>query len=127
MDGIATTPNPPYYAVVFTSIQTGEDESGYAVTSERMLALARDQAGYLGVETAHAAGGVGITVSYWRSRDDIKQWRRNAEHRAAQEAGRARWYRAYGLRVCRVEHEIISREGERAARAMSEGEACAPY
>lgn len=58
---IANTPEPPYYAVIFTSERTDVDE-GYAAMAERMLALARTQPGFLGVESAR--DGVGITVSY---------------------------------------------------------------
>ncbi|MHB1930973.1 MAG: antibiotic biosynthesis monooxygenase family protein, partial [Acidimicrobiales bacterium] len=60
---IARTPEPPYVAVIFTSLRTPGDR-GYAATAERMLELARRQDGYLGFETARE--GLGITVSYWR-------------------------------------------------------------
>ncbi|ABC82886.1 antibiotic biosynthesis monooxygenase family protein, partial [Anaeromyxobacter dehalogenans] len=70
-----------------------------------MEALARVQPGFLGVESARGADGLGITVAYWRDEDAIRRWRELADHRAAQRAGRERWYRAYRVRVCRVERE----------------------
>jgi heme-degrading monooxygenase HmoA len=101
---IARTPEPPYYAVIFTS-RRSETEQGYAATAERMLELARDQPGFLGVESARGADGLGITVSYWASEEAIRAWRVQAEHQVAQQRGRAEWYRAFRTRVAYVERE----------------------
>lgn len=102
--GIARTPTPPYYAVIFTSLRT-KGERGYGRMAERMVELAAQQPGFLGVESARDAGGLGITVSYWESEEAIAQWKANAEHQVAQEAGRKTWYSDYQLRVARVERE----------------------
>jgi heme-degrading monooxygenase HmoA len=99
----ASTPDPPYYAVIFTSTRTPADPDGYEQTAERMVELAREQPGYLGVESARGEDGLGITVSYWASLEAIRAWREHAEHRLAQEQGRATWYSQFALRVCRVE------------------------
>jgi heme-degrading monooxygenase HmoA len=76
---------------------------GYAATAERMVQLAAEQSGFLGVESARGADGVGITVSYWDSLESIRCWREHAEHRLAQRDGKAKWYARYQLRVCLVE------------------------
>lgn len=99
---IASTAQPPYYAVIFTSLRS-EQDAGYADTAERMLELAAQQDGFLGVESARGADGLGITVSYWRDESAIRDWRREAEHRIAQQRGRQDWYSAFQVRVCRVE------------------------
>jgi heme-degrading monooxygenase HmoA len=96
----------PYYAVVFTSLRTGIDDQGYAATAERMVQLASEQPGFLGVESARGTDRLGITVSYWDSLESIRRWREHAEHRLAQCDGKAKWYASYRLRVCRVEEEI---------------------
>jgi heme-degrading monooxygenase HmoA len=93
---------PPYWAVIFTSERTPDDPEGYDRTADEMVALAARQPGFLGVETARGDDGVGITVSYWESLDAVEEWRRHADHRAAQKLGRERWYRAYRLRVAHV-------------------------
>ena len=62
----ATSPEPPYYAVIFTSVRT-EGDAGYGETAARMEELAREVPGYLGIESARGADGFGITVSYWAS------------------------------------------------------------
>lgn len=71
--------------------------------ADRMLELAAEQEGYLGVESARGDDGFGITVSYWQSLDAIKQWRAHAEHRIAQETGKKTWYEHYEVRIARVE------------------------
>ncbi|QRY78104.1 antibiotic biosynthesis monooxygenase [Pseudomonas sp. PDNC002] len=101
---IASTPKPPYYAVTFTSYRTELDE-GYGQTATRMLELAAQQDGYLGVESARGDDGLGITVSYWRDEAAILRWKLQAEHRIAQQAGRSDWYSAFRVRISRVERE----------------------
>lgn len=98
----ARLPEPPYYAVVFSSRRTPGDQ-GYDAMAERMVELAAQQPGFLGAESARDAQGFGITVSYWATEEAIANWRRHAEHRMAQEQGRAQWYAHYELRVARVE------------------------
>jgi heme-degrading monooxygenase HmoA len=100
--GIAQTPPPPYYAVIFTSQRT-EGERGYGDMADRMVELAASQPGYLGIESVRGADGLGITVSYWDSTQAIADWKANAEHRIAQETGKQIWYSDYQLRIARVE------------------------
>src|SRR3990172_9619207 len=103
MAGIADTPEPPYYAVIFSSLRTKSGE-GYEQTAERMLELAALQPGYLGVESVREAG-FGITVSYWSSLEAIQAWKQQAEHLEAQRMGRAKWYSRYKIRIAKVERD----------------------
>ena len=98
---IANTPAPPYYAVIFSSLRS-EGDQGYGQAALRMLELAREQPGFLGVESARE-DGLGITVSYWRSEAAILAWKHHAEHTQVREQGRASWYSAFHTRVCKVE------------------------
>lgn len=101
MSSPVQTPEPPYFAVIFTSVRADGD-AGYGATAKRMLELAAAQPGFLGFESARQE--IGISVSYWASLAAIAAWKANVEHRAAQ--GRAKdWYRAFRVRVCRVERE----------------------
>ena len=102
MSPMPELPAPPYYAVVFTS-QRAPGDDGYGDMADRMAALAAEQPGYLGVESARGADGLGITVSYWRNEADIAAWRRHAEHKIARDTGRSDWYQHYTLRVAKVE------------------------
>jgi heme-degrading monooxygenase HmoA len=102
---IAATPEPPYVAVIFTSVRTGDDGQGYGEMAARMDALARAQRGYLGIETARGDDGLGITVSYWATEADAVAWKAVAAHLGAQRLGRERWYSSYRTRVAVVQRE----------------------
>ena len=99
----AGLPEPPYYAVIFSSLRNGDDAAGYAAAAERMLELAALQPGYLGVESARGDEGFGITVSYWASEAAISGWKHQAEHAATRAHGRKYWYEHFELRVAKVE------------------------
>jgi heme-degrading monooxygenase HmoA len=99
---IAKTPQPPYYAVIFTSLRR-EGDDGYGETAVHMLELAARQPGFLGVESARE--GVGITVSYWADLDSIRAWKQETEHVAAQKQGQTVWYKAYKVRIAKVERD----------------------
>ena len=109
---IADTPEPPYYAVIFTTRRTAAtDDPAYHALAERMVELAQGQPGFLGFESA-AEGTAGITVSYWSSRKAIGQWKEHAEHRLAQARGRAEFYEHYAVRIA-----LVERDYRRAARS----------
>jgi len=71
--------------------------------AERMVELASEQEGFLGIESARNA--VGITVSYWKDLASIKNWKENAEHTFARELGRKKWYQSYKTRIAKVERD----------------------
>ncbi len=106
MSLLADTPEPPYWAVIFTSERvSGEGASNgaeYGRIAEQMTNLARTQPGFLGVESVRDHNGGGITVSYWQSPEAIRNWRNHPRHQAVrQRAGE--WYRGYRIRICKVE------------------------
>lgn len=74
--------NKPYYAVIFTS-NLSNDTTDYSTVAEKMEDLAKQQPGFLGVESARDNSGLGITISYWESLEAIENWKRNALHKEA--------------------------------------------
>ena len=94
---------PPYYAVIFSAQRNEGDDAAYTRTAERMVALAADQPGFLGIDSARGGDGFGITVSYWQSLEAIADWKRNSEHKEARAQGNEKWYQAFSLHVARVE------------------------
>lgn len=102
MPMLANTPNPPYYAVIFTSLRT-EIEEGYQEMAEEMVRLAALQSGYLGHESARDR--LGITISYWESLEAIQHWKAQSDHLLAQKYGREKWYSAYSTRIAKVERD----------------------
>jgi|TARA_B110000261_G_C12962599_1_gene309192 heme-degrading monooxygenase HmoA len=102
MSVIANTPNPPYFAVIFTSTRTVGD-NGYGQMADRMIELAEEQAGFLGIESARQ--DIGITVSYWADLDSIRAWKANSEHVEAQKNGRKSWYDSFKVRISKVDRD----------------------
>ncbi|RLA08131.1 MAG: antibiotic biosynthesis monooxygenase [Gammaproteobacteria bacterium] len=102
----ATTPKPPYFAVIFTSIRTKKDNDGYQKTADRMVELARKMPGFLGIESVREK--IGITVSYWQDLESIENWRQNSEHKIAQEQGIKKWYQNYHIRITEVIRDYAS-------------------
>jgi heme-degrading monooxygenase HmoA len=99
---IASTPQPPYYVVIFSNVRTDVDD-GYDAMAERMFDLASQQDGFLGME--HARDELGITLSYWKSLESIKNWKAHAEHLEAQRLGKSQWYGQYKTRIALVERD----------------------
>ena len=102
--GFADTPEPPYVAVIFTSLKR-MDDAGYGETAAQMSALVRNHPGFLGMESTRDSEGFGVTISYWRDQTAVTGWRSNPEHREARRLGKTNWYRAYRVRICEVKRE----------------------
>lgn len=94
--------NKPYYAVIFTNRQTDVLE-GYDEMADAMEQLAKKQPGYIGFESARSE--LGIAISYWKTLEDIKNWKANLDHLGAQSQGKNKWYAWYKVRICKVERE----------------------
>lgn len=99
---IADTPKPPYFAVIFTSFRSAGD-NGYNKMADEMVELAKQQPGFLGIESARE--NIGITISYWSDLASIKAWKENSEHLEAQRAGRQSWYNSFKVRISKVERD----------------------
>jgi len=93
---------PPYYAVIFTSLLS-ENTEGYLEMATQIENLAKQQSGFLGMDSAREE--IGITISYWESLDAIKIWKSNVDHLVAQKQGKKKWYLSYKVRICKVERE----------------------
>jgi heme-degrading monooxygenase HmoA len=105
MTFISKTPKPPYYAVVFTSINADVDHTEHTAMYQRMLTLAQGYDGFLGIEPARNADGSGVAVIYWKDRESIAAFARDPEHLVAKQRGREIWYSHYMIRICQVERE----------------------
>ncbi len=92
----------PYYAVIFTSTRT-EGDQGYGKMADKMVEMAEQQPGYLGIESYRNADGVGVTISYWRDLEAIRNWKGNPVHGLAQKQGKEQWYAQYSVKICKVE------------------------
>ena len=104
MSGIVKTPKTPYYAVIFTSIRTSDD-NGYGKVSDDIVNIVSKQKGFLGAESVRDGAGFGMTISYWDSLESIDEWKYNAPHMKAKEMGEKMWYSKYMIRICKVEND----------------------
>jgi heme-degrading monooxygenase HmoA len=102
MSQVALTPKPPYYAVIFTSVRTPNDFD-YSKMAEKMVELVKDQKGFLGMESVREE--LGITISYWETEDDVRNWKNHTDHLLAQSLGKELWYNYFKVRVCKVERD----------------------
>jgi heme-degrading monooxygenase HmoA len=100
MAQLAQTPTPPYYAVIFSSTLT-EHTEGYGQMADKMVALAQTMPGYLGIDSAREE--IGVTVSYWRDHESIRNWKQQSEHLEAQALGHKQWYQSFFTRIAKVE------------------------
>ena len=89
------------WAVIFSS-KLRDTVEGYGDVATRMVELAQNEPGFLGIESARGADGFGITVSYWASLEAIEKWREHAEHRLTQRRGRDEFYERYSVHVSRL-------------------------
>jgi heme-degrading monooxygenase HmoA len=103
---IAATPEPPYYAAIFTS-RLNRDPVSYTEMAARMEELAAQSPGYLGIESVRNAEGHGITISYWANEAAIREWKGETEHRIAQATGQSQWYKDYCVRIAKVERDYV--------------------
>lgn len=106
---LASTPEPPYVAVIFSSVRTDGDH-GYGAMAQAMFDLASTQPGFLGSEDARE--DIGITVSYWRDETAAQAWKQVAAHLIAQRRGRDLWYADYRVRVAQVVREYSRTDSE---------------
>jgi heme-degrading monooxygenase HmoA len=110
MPYISKTPKPPYYAVVFTSINADVDHTEHGEMYKRMVEVAQKYDGYLGIEPARNPDGTGVAAVYWKDEKSILAFARDPEHMVAKKKGREIWYSHYYIRICKVEREYGRRE-----------------
>ncbi len=93
----------PYFAVIFTS-KSSDNTKGYEEMAKKMDELVKSQEGFIGLESVKE-GQEGITVSYWKSMEAIKNWSMNERHAAAKKGGKETWYDSFNVRICEVVRE----------------------
>lgn len=91
-----------YFAAIFTTQRSQSGDDVYEIMASRMVALAQNQPGFLGVESVRGDDGIGITVSYWTNHEAIQKWGRQAEHVSVKAMGRQEFYHWYRIRIAEV-------------------------
>lgn len=99
-----TYPEAPYYAVIFSLLRSDNLE-GYAEMDEATLQKVKTWPGYLGYQSVYN-GNRGIFISYWRSMEDIQQWKNDQLHIRAKSHGN-QWYSWYLSEITQVLHARV--------------------
>lgn len=98
----------PQYAVIFRA-EIRELDDDYASMAAKLRELAMGEYGCVEF-FAVTEGRQELAISYWDSEEQIRQWKRNAEHLVAQENGRNKWYRSYSVEVVKLVRAYASAE-----------------
>lgn len=100
------TPDPPYYAIITTNIQSGKSQEEYDQTMQEMLKVVKKLPGFLGSETAYDQVADGrrfkLGVTYWSNLEAISSWREHAQHMRVKKRGKELWYDEHNTRICHV-------------------------
>ncbi len=94
------------YAVIFIAEINDVDEE-YSRMAVRMRELASDKYGCSEFVSV-TEGKNEISISYWESEEQIRQWKQDSEHLVAQQLGRSAWYNSYRVQVAEVTREYSS-------------------
>ena len=105
MPYVSKTPKPPYFAVIFTSVNADVDHTEHTALYGKMLELAQGYDGFLGIEPARNPDGTGVAAVYWKDRESIAAFARDPGHMIAKRKGREIWYSNYFIRICQVERD----------------------
>ena len=91
-------------AVIFEVEPHSDSRAAYLDIAADLKPLLEQMDGFISVERFESLTQPGkiLSLSFWRDEAAIMAWRKVAEHRKAQSAGRARHFSNYRLRVASV-------------------------
>lgn len=96
-------PQPGHVITIFRSRLRDDGAAAYSEHAVRMSELARSMPGYVEHKIFIAEDGERVTVVTFADQATHDAWRTHPEHRDAQKAGRAGYYREYSVAVATVE------------------------
>ena len=88
------------YAVIFKATIANLDDE-YIEMTERLRDLAFNKYGCFDFVSA-TEGNEEIAVSYWKSKQQILDWRNDPQHRLAKIRGREKWYKSVSVEICEI-------------------------
>ncbi len=92
------------YVVIFVSQLKESSAPKYYEMAQEMHQLAVTMDGFLGIDSsARDAEYQGITISYWRDLESIKNWKNQSDHLIAQQIGKREFYQFFHLEVAKIE------------------------
>lgn len=91
------------FVVIFRAVAKNLDDE-YSKTAAQLRAIALAEFNCIEFK-AITEGKEEIALSYWKSLDDIKNWKAHPIHIKAQKLGRERWYKSYSVQIAEVGRE----------------------
>ncbi|WP_019529997.1 antibiotic biosynthesis monooxygenase family protein [Dasania marina] len=88
------------YAVIFKA-EVAAFDAEYFATAAKMRDSAISQYGCRDF-IACTEGNMEIAISYWDSEAQIKAWKQDLDHIAAQQLGKAKWYKSYSVEITEI-------------------------
>ena len=101
-DKFVTTPKPPYYAVIFSIQMSDKDTGAFRIAEKRMLEIASQNPGFVGVEGLADNEGFSLFIAYWKDLESMKAFKLDKEHMVAREKGRTVWFKKHVIRVAKI-------------------------
>lgn len=91
-------------AVIFEVQPAPGQRGAYLDAAAALRPLLEGIDGFLSIERFESLGTPGklLSLSFWRDEEAVARWRQAEAHRATQQAGRARIFDGYRLRVAAV-------------------------
>ena len=89
-----------YYIVIFR-YKWSPHQTGYVEMSKRLNELVQKEEGFIKV-TDYTNNEEGVSISYWKSKEAIDQWKRNSVHQEAIQLASERWYESFSVEVAKV-------------------------
>lgn len=86
------------YVVIFKATVVTLDDQ-YTRMAQALKQLAFSEYGCLDF-VAVTEGNQEIAISYWQSLQDIREWKNDPLHRAAQALGKDKWYSEFSVEIC---------------------------
>ena len=105
LDGRLDVTSAEDVVVVFRSRRKVEDDADYAELAPYIFDLATKAPGFVSAKTYTSDDGEHVTIARFDTAADVRAWRSDAEHRAAQRLGREKFYAWYQIEICSLVDE----------------------
>ncbi len=96
-------PQEGNYEVVFISKLNPYIE-GYSEMNEIAYTEALKNPGFLKENSARNPDKTGVSVSFWKNKEAIEDWKQNLIHKMVKEKGRSEFYEYFEVYISKIEH-----------------------
>lgn len=97
-------------AVLFEAIAVAEKRDRYFQLAEQLKPLLSDIDGFISIERFQSTANPDkfISLSWWKDEEAIKHWKKNVQHKLAQDEGKSTIFSFYKINVLTSTREYCS-------------------